>query len=50
LVDLGGKLIALLCSCDVVEKAFNEKYEETLAGITTTSLYGGYSQYTRLNN
>jgi len=47
---LGGKLIALLCASDVVENAFNEKYDETLAGITTTSLYGGYSQYTRLTN
>ena len=47
---LGGKLIALLCASDVVENAFNNKYDETLAGITTTSLYGGYSQYTRLNN
>jgi len=46
---VGGKLIALLCASDVIENVFNSKYDEKLAGITTTSLYGGYSQYTRLN-
>jgi len=45
---LGGKLMALLCVSDEVEKVFNNKYQEKLAGITTTSLYGGYSQYTGL--
>jgi hypothetical protein len=44
----GGKLLSLLlCSDDVVNQ-WNEKYKEPLVGITTTSLYGGFSQYTRL--
>ena len=47
---LGGKLIALLCASNTVEDVFNKKYKEKLAGITTTSLYGGYSQYTNLDN
>lgn len=47
---LGGKLIALLSASDIIEKSFNKKYPEKLVGITTTSLYGGYSQYTRLQN
>lgn len=47
---LGGKLIALLCASKPVENAFNNRYPETLAGITTTSLYGSFSQYTRLQN
>lgn len=45
---LGGKLLSLLCISDEVEKIFNEKYKEKLAGITTTSLYGGFSQYSGL--
>lgn len=45
---LGGKLIALMVCSDKVENHWNNKYKEKLAGITTTSLYGGYSQYTRL--
>lgn len=44
----GGKLIALMTCSDVVETHWNNRYPETLAGITTTSLFGGYSQYTRL--
>ena len=48
---VGGKLIALMTCSDVVENAWNRKYQdETLAGITTTSLYGSYSQYTRLKH
>lgn len=45
---VGGKLIALLtCSNDVID-FWNNKYKEPLVGITTTSLYGGYSQYNSL--
>ena len=48
---VGGKLIALMTCSDVVEKAWNKKYKkEKLVGITTTSLYGSYSQYTRLKH
>lgn len=45
---LGGKLIALLTCSDVVENFWNQKYNEPLVGITTTSLHGGYSQYNSL--
>lgn len=49
----GGKLIAMLSVSNVIEEFWNNKYDETLAGITTTSLYnsikgGGVSQYTGL--
>jgi len=46
---VGGKLIALMvCSKPVVD-TWNAYYnKEKLIGITTTSLYGGFSQYTRL--
>ena len=46
---LGGKLISLMVCSDVVENAWNNRYKENLAGITTTSLYGGFSQYNRLS-
>jgi len=45
---VGGKLMSLLTVSSVVENTWNKRYKDTLAGITTTSLYGGYSQYTRL--
>lgn len=45
---LGGKLISLMILSDVVENAWNEKYAENLVGVTTTSLYGGFSQYNNL--
>lgn len=44
----GGKLISLFTCCDVVENYWNERYKERLVGISTTSLYGGLSQYNRL--
>ena len=44
----GGKLMSLLLLSDVIQKTWNDKYDDVLAGITTTSLYGGYSQYNRL--
>jgi len=45
---LGGKLLALLITSDYVENTWNEKYHNNLAGITTTSLYGSFSQYNSL--
>lgn len=46
---VGGKLIALLVCSDVVVNEWNKRYDkDKLVGITTTSLYGGFSQYTRL--
>ena len=47
---VGGKLISLIVSSDKVVDPWNEKYKENLAGITTTSLYGGFSQYNRLKH
>jgi len=47
---VGGKLLTfLLCSSKIVT-SWNNSYKEQLAGITTTSLYGGYSQYNRLKH
>jgi len=45
---VGGKLLALLTASGIPEKVWNDRYKQTLAGLTTTSLYGGFSQYTRL--
>lgn len=47
---MGGKLLALLCLSDTVQKLWKEKYGDVLVGVTTTSLYGntksgGLSQY-----
>ena len=47
---MGGKLLALLCLSDTVQKLWKEKYGDVLTGVTTTSLYGntksgGLSQY-----
>jgi hypothetical protein len=47
---MGGKLLALLCLSDTVQKLWKEKYNDVLVGVTTTSLYGktktnGLSQY-----
>jgi hypothetical protein len=47
---VGGKLIALLTISDVVENYWNERYPEKLVGISTTSLYGGLSQYNSLKH
>lgn len=51
----GGKLLALLCLDDKIQKLWKELYGDTLVGITTTSLYGktkigGLSQYDRLSH
>ncbi len=44
----GGKLMALLTASLVVQDKWFEKYNESLVGVTTTSLYGGASMYNRL--
>jgi hypothetical protein len=51
----GGKLLALLCLSDTVQKDWKERYGDTLIGVTTTSLYGktkvnGLSQYDGLEH
>ena len=45
---VGGKLLALLCLSDTVQEDWKRRYGQTLAGVTTTSLYGSYSQYNGL--
>ena len=52
---VGGKLLALLCLSDDVQRLWKEKYGDTLVGVTTTSLYGkskpsGLSQYDGLEH
>ena len=47
---MGGKLLALLCLSDTVQKDWKRQYGDILVGVTTTSLYGntksnGLSQY-----
>ena len=51
----GGKLLALLCLSDDVQRQWKENYGDTLVSVTTTSLYGkaktgGLSQYDRLKH
>lgn len=50
---VGGKLLALLCLSDTVQKLWKKVYNDVLVGITTTSLYGStkinsLSQYDNL--
>jgi hypothetical protein len=52
---MGGKLLALLCLSDTVQKDWKERYDDVLVGVTTTSLYGatkagGLSQYDGLEH
>ena len=52
---VGGKLLALLCLSDTVQKTWEEEYGDRLVGVTTTSLYGktkvgGLSQYDNLDH
>ena len=52
---MGGKLLALMCLSDTVQKDWREKYDDILVGVTTTSLYGntksgGLSQYDGLEH
>ena len=51
----GGKLLALLCLSDEVQRLWKKQYGDTLVGVTTTSLYGktkagGLSQYDNLDH
>jgi len=51
----GGKLLALLCLSDDVQRQWKENYGDVLVSVTTTSLYGksktgGLSQYDRLKH
>ena len=41
---VGGKLLALLCLSDTVEKTWEHQYTDKLVGVTTTSLYGKTKQ------
>lgn len=52
---MGGKLLALMCLSDTVQKDWKRQYGDTLVGVTTTSLYGktkagGLSQYDGLDH
>jgi hypothetical protein len=52
---MGGKLLALLCLSDTVQKDWKDRYGDVLVGVTTTSLYGntktnGLSQYDGLDH
>ena len=52
---MGGKLLALLCLDDQVQKDWLERYGDPLIAVTTTSLYGktkvnGLSQYDGLTH
>lgn len=45
---VGGKLMSLITCSDRIVNEWNNKYKENLVGITTTGLYGGFSQYNSL--
>lgn len=45
---LGGKLVACLITSSVVRDVWKKLYDQTLVGMTTTSLYGSYSMYNSL--
>ena len=45
---LGGKLMALLITSDTIRNVWECSYGDKLVGMTTTSLYGTFSQYNRL--
>lgn len=45
---LGGKLIACLITTSTVRDVWKKLYDNTLVGMTTTSLYGSYSMYNSL--
>jgi hypothetical protein len=52
---VGGKLLALLCLSDEVQRIWKKAYGDVLVGVTTTSLYGktkagGLSQYDNLDH
>jgi hypothetical protein len=45
---LGGKLVASLLTTKYVAELWEKLYGNKLAGLTTTSLYGGHSMYQRI--
>lgn len=45
---LGSKLVAALVTGESIRNIWKQLYGQTLAGITTTSLYGSYSMYNSL--
>lgn len=45
---LGGKLCAALTTCKKIRDRWEECYNQLLVGMTVTSLYGSFSQYTNL--
>jgi hypothetical protein len=45
---LGGKLAAAMVVSKAVQDKWKELYNQTLVGMTTTSLYGSYSMYNSL--
>jgi hypothetical protein len=45
---LGGKLVASMLTTKVVADTWHRLYNNVLAGITTTSLYGSHSMYQRI--
>lgn len=52
---MGGKLLAMMCLSDTVQKDWKDRYGDVLVGVTTTSLYGntkagGLSQYDGLEH
>lgn len=45
---LGGKLIAVLLQTDYIRQLWKSKYNDTLVGMTTTSVFGRHSMYQRI--
>lgn len=45
---LGGKLVAAMITTSSVRNLWKKLYNQTLVGMTTTSLYGSYSMYNSL--
>ncbi len=45
---LGGKLVAAMITTNTVRELWKQLYNQTLVGMTTTSLYGSYSMYNSL--
>jgi hypothetical protein len=45
---LGGKLVACLITSQVIRDEWKRRYNQTLVGMTTTSLYGAFSMYDRI--
>lgn len=47
---VGGKLLALMCLSDQIQDLWKSKYGDVLVSVTTTSLYGSFSQYQNLKH